>query len=69
MFWGLGRALRQRRPGAWLMLWLVLFYPAIYYFVYSILRYRHPIEPLITIFCVFLLTETTIKKSSVGVRS
>jgi 4-amino-4-deoxy-L-arabinose transferase-like glycosyltransferase len=64
MFWGLGRALRQRKPGAWLMFWLVLFYPAIYYFVYSILRYRHPIEPLITIFCVYILTEATIKKTS-----
>jgi 4-amino-4-deoxy-L-arabinose transferase-like glycosyltransferase len=64
MFWGLGRALRQRKPGAWLMFWLVLFYPAIYYFVYSILRYRHPIEPLITIFCVYVLTEATIKKPS-----
>ena len=57
MFWGLGRALRQRRPGAWLLFWLILLYPAVYYGVYSILRYRHPIEPLITILCVFLLTE------------
>jgi 4-amino-4-deoxy-L-arabinose transferase-like glycosyltransferase len=57
MFWGLGRALRQRRPGAWLMLWLVLLYPAVYYFVYSIPRYRHPLEPEIDVFCVFLLTE------------
>jgi 4-amino-4-deoxy-L-arabinose transferase-like glycosyltransferase len=64
MFWGLARSLRQRRSGAWLMLWLVLFYPAIYYFVYSILRYRHPIEPLITIFCVYILAEATIKKTS-----
>jgi 4-amino-4-deoxy-L-arabinose transferase-like glycosyltransferase len=64
MFWGLARSLRQRRPGAWLMFWLVLLYPAIYYFVYSILRYRHPIEPLITIFCVYVLTEATIKKPS-----
>jgi 4-amino-4-deoxy-L-arabinose transferase-like glycosyltransferase len=69
MFWGLGRALRQRRPGAWLMFWLVLFYPAIYYFVYSILRYRHPIEPLITIFCVFLLTEATTTKPTATVRN
>jgi hypothetical protein len=61
MFWGLGRALRRRRPGAWLMFWLVLLYPAVYYFVYSILRYRHPIEPLMTIFCVFLLTEATTR--------
>ena len=57
MFWGLGRALRQRRPGAWLFLWLVLLYPAVYYVVYAIPRYRHPIEPEMTVLCVFLLTE------------
>ncbi len=57
MFWGLGRALRQRRRGAWLLFWLCLLYPAIYYFVYAIPRYRHPIEPVMTILCVFLLTE------------
>src|SRR5579859_4178900 len=44
-FWGLGRALRLRRQGAWLLLWLFLIYPAMYYFVYCIPRYRHPIEP------------------------
>jgi hypothetical protein len=56
-FWGLARALRQRRTGAWLLLWLVLFYPAIYYFVYAIPRYRHSIEPEMAILCVFLLAE------------
>lgn len=63
MFWGLGRALRQRRPGAWLLFWLTLLYPSVYYGVYSILRYRHPLEPLIAILCVYLLTEAG-KKSS-----
>jgi len=58
MFWGLGRALRQRKPCAWLLFWLVALYPAIYYFVYAIPRYRHAIEPEIAILCVFLLTET-----------
>jgi len=57
MFWGLGRALRQRRPGAWLLFWLVLLYPMIYYFVYAIPRYRHAIEPEIAILGVFVLTE------------
>jgi len=57
MFWGLGRALRLGRPGAWLLFLLVLLYPAIYYFVYAIPRYRHAIEPVIAILCVFLLTE------------
>jgi 4-amino-4-deoxy-L-arabinose transferase-like glycosyltransferase len=67
MFWGLARALRQRRPGAWLLFWLVLLYPAIYYFVYAIPRYRHVIEPEIAILCVFLLTEAGNKsKASVS---
>ena len=57
MLWGLGRALRQRRPGAWLLFWLILLYPAIYYVVYPGQRYRHPIEPEITILGVYLLTE------------
>ena len=57
MFWGLARALRRRRPGAWLLFWLILLYPAIYYFVYPGQRYRVPIEPEMTILCVYLLTE------------
>ena len=57
MFWGLGRALRQRKPGAWLLFWLILLYPAIYYVVYPGQRYRHPIEPEMTILGDFLLTE------------
>jgi len=70
MFWGLGRALRQRRPGAWLFFWLVLLYPAIYYLVYTIPRYRHAIEPEMTILCVFLLTEASKRsKASLPDRS
>jgi 4-amino-4-deoxy-L-arabinose transferase-like glycosyltransferase len=57
MFWGLGRALRLRKPGAWLLFWLILLYPAIYYFVFPAPRYRVPIEPEMTILAVFLLTE------------
>ena len=64
MFWGLGRAIRLRRPGAWLLFWLFLLYPAIYYFVYSIPRYRHPIEPEMAILAVFLLTEAFEKTSA-----
>jgi 4-amino-4-deoxy-L-arabinose transferase-like glycosyltransferase len=62
MFWGLGRALRRRRPGAWLLFWLILLYPAIYYVVFPGQRYRHPIEPEMTILGVYLLTEAGQKK-------
>lgn len=64
MLLGLGLALCQRRPGAWLLFWLMLLYPAIYYFVYAIPRYRHPIEPVMTILCVFALTEAAKKTTA-----
>ena len=57
MFWGLGRALRLRKSGAWLLFWLMLLYPAIYYVVFPSPRYRVPIEPEMAILCVFMLTE------------
>jgi hypothetical protein len=55
-WWGLARALRLGKPGAWLLFWLVVLYPALYYAVYALPRYRHPIEPVMTILVVFLLT-------------
>lgn len=57
MFWGLGRALRQRNPGGWLLFWLMLLYPAVYYVVFPSPRYRVPIEPEMVILAVFLVTE------------
>lgn len=56
-FWGLGRALHKKRPGAWLFFWLVVSYPAIYYFVFPHPRYRHPIEPELGILIVYLISE------------
>jgi 4-amino-4-deoxy-L-arabinose transferase-like glycosyltransferase len=64
MFWGLARALRLHKPGAWLLFWLILLYPAIYYIVYPGPRYRHPIEPEMAILAVFLLTEAGKKTSA-----
>jgi len=55
--WGLARALRQNRPAAWLFAGLVLTYPTVYYFVYPHARYRHPLEPELTILIVFLISE------------
>jgi 4-amino-4-deoxy-L-arabinose transferase-like glycosyltransferase len=66
--WGLGQALRNQKPGAWLFFWLVVVYPAIYYFVYPGARYRHPIEPELLILLVFLLSEVKVSRSrAVGV--
>jgi 4-amino-4-deoxy-L-arabinose transferase-like glycosyltransferase len=55
--WGLVRAVRQKRPRAWLFAGLVLTYPTVYYFVFPHARYRHPIEPELFILAVFLLCE------------
>jgi 4-amino-4-deoxy-L-arabinose transferase-like glycosyltransferase len=55
--WGLGRAVRQKRPAAWLFAGLVLTYPTVYYFVFPHARYRHPIEPELIILIVFLISE------------
>ena len=61
--WGLGRAVRQKRPAAWLFAGLALTYPTVYYFVFPHARYRHPIEPELAILIVFLLTEVKWKRT------
>jgi 4-amino-4-deoxy-L-arabinose transferase-like glycosyltransferase len=60
-FWGLGHALRKRRPGARLFFWLILVYPAVYYFVFPHPRYRHPIEPELGILIVYVISEVERK--------
>jgi 4-amino-4-deoxy-L-arabinose transferase-like glycosyltransferase len=65
-FWGLGRALRKKRPGAWLFLWLILLYPAVYYCVFPHPRYRHPMEPELGILIVYVICEATEKKPGAG---
>lgn len=62
--WGLGRALLQKRPGAWLFAGLVATYPTTYYFVFPHARYRHPIEPELFILAVFLLCEVRSRTAS-----
>jgi len=48
-FWGLLIALRQRRPGAELFMFLLVFFPSIYYITFPVPRYRHPVEPAMLI--------------------
>lgn len=60
-FWGLGRALRKRKAGAWLFFWLILMYPAVYYVVFPHARYRHPIEPELGILIVYAISEAQKK--------
>jgi len=61
MFWGLGRSLRLHKPGAWLLFWLILLFPAVYYVVFPAPRYRVPIEPEVAMLAVFVLTEAAGK--------
>ena len=48
-------ALRQRRPGAWLMAAVLVVYPLPYYLTFPYGRYRHIIEPLLLLFSVYTL--------------
>ncbi len=61
-FAGLTLALRKSRPGAWLFLWLILSYPAVYYAVFPHPRYRHPIEPELGILIVYVISEAEKKR-------
>ena len=65
-FWGMGRALRKRQPGAWLFLWLIVSYPTIYYFVFPHPRYRHPIEPALGILIIYVISEAKLSRSRPG---
>jgi 4-amino-4-deoxy-L-arabinose transferase-like glycosyltransferase len=62
-FWGLGMAIWRQRYGAWLFLWLVLLYPAAYYFVYPHARYRVPIEPELAILIGYLISQAKPRTS------
>jgi len=66
---GLVLAVRRKKPGAWLFLWLVLSYPTVYYLVFPHARYRHPIEPELLIVAVFLFSETGLNATSLEVRT
>ena len=61
---GLGLALRRRVPGAALMGWMFLLLPLPYYFVTVQARFRHPLEPLITVLGVYLFRSTSARKKN-----
>ena len=60
---GLALSLRNRIPGARLFLCAFLFMPFAYYFITVQARFRHPLEPLITLFTVYLFQSATRKPS------
>ncbi len=55
---GLALTLRHRIPAAGLFAWAFLLLPLPYYLLTIQARFRHPLEPLITIFAVFLFQST-----------
>jgi 4-amino-4-deoxy-L-arabinose transferase-like glycosyltransferase len=63
-FWGLGRALRNHGPGAWLFWWLMVVYPLAYYAVFFLPRYRHPIEPELGILILYIISEAEFRRRS-----
>jgi 4-amino-4-deoxy-L-arabinose transferase-like glycosyltransferase len=53
---GLFLAVKRRVDGAFLFATLLIFYPLIYYLTFPTARYRHPIDPELTILAVFLIS-------------
>jgi 4-amino-4-deoxy-L-arabinose transferase-like glycosyltransferase len=54
---GLIEAFGNHRPGAWLFFWVMLIYPLVYYVVFFLARYRHPIEPELGILMLYAIQE------------
>jgi hypothetical protein len=59
---GLALALKQRIPGAILFAWAFVLLPLTYYFVTVQARFRHPLEPIMTILAVYLFQSATPSK-------
>ena len=62
---GLALALRHRIPAAGLFAWAFLLLPIPYYLVTVHARFRHPLEPLITILGVYLFQSARQKRTLV----
>ena len=60
---GLLLSLRNRTPAAWLFTWAFVLLPLTYYFVTVNARFRHPLEPLIAIFSVYLFQSARPRQS------
>ncbi|SNT32053.1 hypothetical protein SAMN05421770_107167 [Granulicella rosea] len=62
---GLALAIRQRIPAAWLFFWAFALAPMIYYFVTVQARFRHPLEPLMTVLIVYLFQSAETRRQKV----
>ena len=56
-FGGLYFALRNRVHAVFLLVSVMLFYPLVYYVSFPLPRYRHPIEPIMTMLAVYLFAQ------------
>lgn len=61
---GLALALRNRIAGAPLFFWALLLFPAVYYGVTVQARFRHPLEPFLTILIVYLFQSAERRRSA-----
>jgi hypothetical protein len=59
---GLALSLKNRVPAAGLFAWAFLLLPLTYYFITVQARFRHPLEPLIAIFTVYLFQSARSRK-------
>lgn len=50
-------ALTRRAPAAWMYALAIMLYPIPYYLTYPLLRYRHPIEPLMLLLGIYFLQQ------------
>jgi hypothetical protein len=64
---GLALALKRHIPGAILFAWAFALLPLVYYFVTVQARFRHPLEPIMTILAVFLFQSTKPRRISSAV--
>jgi hypothetical protein len=60
---GLTLAIRWKIPGAWLFAWTFAVFPIPYYLITVQARFRHPLEPFIAIFSVFLFQSAQSRSS------
>ncbi len=56
--WGLGLAVLKRKRAVFLFVSLIAVYPLVYYATFVNARYRHPIEPVLLILAVYVISET-----------
>jgi 4-amino-4-deoxy-L-arabinose transferase-like glycosyltransferase len=56
--WGVIMAWRRRRPAAGLFALMLVTYPDVYYITFPHARYRHPLEPMMLVLAVYLISET-----------